>query len=656
MALATGLYFWTNASLPHGPRGGTLPGLIFGLIAALLMVYAGLLGARRRFPSARLGSGAFWLRSHLWIGTLTVPFALFHAGFGLGGGLEIVLWLLFFAVILSGFWGLALQNILPRMMLENIPRETFIQQIPHLCLQFVAQSDAAVAMKCGHLGLPLTPEEVVLFEKSLQPIFEDVRKADRVSYPTNKGESEATQFTRFLNTIYQISTTPTGPSGGGPRSAIAADMTNSAAPLKETAVLVTSVNRITSPRSDSSQQPDREIAAGGPPGNAPSSDPVLMESKVPEPPLQTTLVESPPVKAKPDLAAMRAAALAKKAAATSKPAPENQIDSPSTTQSSDPVPTLSSNPPPPNADSVPLPQVKPKPDLAAMRAAALAKAGKTPAAVTEQVTPTSVGTETVAAAPVQTEVTSGGDIPAPSAKPKPDLAAMRAAALAKAGKTPAAVADQVTPTSVSNETVAPATVQADVTAGDDMPAPSVKPKPDLAAMRAAALAKAGKTPAVSAATEVTSIPQQSITTKPVPVSLPALSTPAKPKVTTAKVGTVSAVTPKPTSEQMSDFKQFYLKMIRPWLGPRPENRNWNEGIARGILAARVRSAGEHPFLESLLQQLQDCCEQRQQFALVQRYHRWLHGWLIIHIPATVAVYLVLVVHIIAALRVIPFGN
>jgi hypothetical protein len=118
-----------------GPRegsGGSVVGLVFGILALAAMIFAGLLAVRKKFPGLRLGSAQFWLRGHIWLGLLSVPFAFYHASFRFGGALETAFMLVFLAVIASGVYGLALQQVLPRMLKVRVPLETFPQQIPYL--------------------------------------------------------------------------------------------------------------------------------------------------------------------------------------------------------------------------------------------------------------------------------------------------------------------------------------------------------------------------------------------------------------------------------------------------------------------------------------------------------------------------------------------
>lgn len=121
--------------------GGSVAGLIFGTLALAAMIFAGLLAVRKKFPGLRLGSAQFWLRGHIWLGLLSVPLVFFHSGFRFGGTLERGLMVVFLIVIASGVYGLALQQVLPRILKVRVPLETFPQQIPMLCQKF--QDDAA---------------------------------------------------------------------------------------------------------------------------------------------------------------------------------------------------------------------------------------------------------------------------------------------------------------------------------------------------------------------------------------------------------------------------------------------------------------------------------------------------------------------------------
>ena len=77
-----------------------------------MMLY-GLLGARKKVRIWRVGRAQTWMRGHLWLGTLSLPVIVFHAGLTFGGGLTFVLMWLFVIVVASGLLGAHLQHTMP---------------------------------------------------------------------------------------------------------------------------------------------------------------------------------------------------------------------------------------------------------------------------------------------------------------------------------------------------------------------------------------------------------------------------------------------------------------------------------------------------------------------------------------------------------------
>jgi len=138
----------------NGPTGGSWQGLSFGIVGSLLMVLAGLLAARKEVPRWRVGSAQAWLRAHIWLGLLSVPFILFHAGFRWGGGLEQALLLVFALVIGSGLVGLVFQHYLPRVLKTSTPKEAMFEQIPAVCQALRRTADERIVAICGSLFEP----------------------------------------------------------------------------------------------------------------------------------------------------------------------------------------------------------------------------------------------------------------------------------------------------------------------------------------------------------------------------------------------------------------------------------------------------------------------------------------------------------------------
>ena len=143
------LYILYAVRAPGGPRGGSALGLTFGIAGYALMLYAGLLGARKKVPVWRLGRAQTWMRGHLWLGLLGLPLILFHGGFAFRGPLTAVLMWLFFIVIASGIAGAAIQHYVPRLMTSSVPMETIYEEIPHVRAQLRAEADQLAATVSG---------------------------------------------------------------------------------------------------------------------------------------------------------------------------------------------------------------------------------------------------------------------------------------------------------------------------------------------------------------------------------------------------------------------------------------------------------------------------------------------------------------------------
>lgn len=146
LAIGGALYVLYSIRSVGGVSGGSAPGLIYGSVGFAMMIFAGLLGARKRVRTWRLGRATWWMRGHLWIGFLSFPFILFHGGFQLGNGaLTRVLMVLFLIVFVSGIIGAVLQHFMPKMMTERVPMETIYDQIDRVIGQLVVEGAQLVS-------------------------------------------------------------------------------------------------------------------------------------------------------------------------------------------------------------------------------------------------------------------------------------------------------------------------------------------------------------------------------------------------------------------------------------------------------------------------------------------------------------------------------
>jgi hypothetical protein len=137
----------------HWPSGSSLPGLTFGFAGGSIIIFEMLLWPRKSlWRGLRLGRTKTWMTAHIWLGLLTFPLLMLHGRFHFGLGTStlsaVLMWLLT-VVIVSGVWGLFVQNMLPRIMLEQLPAETIHSQIGHILEQYRDEAGRLVRLTCG---------------------------------------------------------------------------------------------------------------------------------------------------------------------------------------------------------------------------------------------------------------------------------------------------------------------------------------------------------------------------------------------------------------------------------------------------------------------------------------------------------------------------
>jgi hypothetical protein len=175
----------------EGPMGGTTMGLVFGSVGFAFMIFAALLGARKKVPVWRVGRAQTWMRGHLWLGLLSLPLIVFHSGFRYGHGLTAALMTLLIIVVASGLFGAALQHYMPRVMTREITMETIYEEIEHVRAQLreeaeelftQATAEPAKAATAGVAGSTVASVEVRtdetaplrnFFQQELKPFLEN---------------------------------------------------------------------------------------------------------------------------------------------------------------------------------------------------------------------------------------------------------------------------------------------------------------------------------------------------------------------------------------------------------------------------------------------------------------------------------------------------
>ena len=120
-----------------------------GVLGSAIMLFEFLLWPRKKVRAWRIGSAQAWMRAHIWLGLLTVPLIVLHSGFSWGGQLSSLLMVLFAVVIISGIFGLFLQQFLPRMMFEQVQAETIYSQIDYIAEQSYWNAEELLEAACG---------------------------------------------------------------------------------------------------------------------------------------------------------------------------------------------------------------------------------------------------------------------------------------------------------------------------------------------------------------------------------------------------------------------------------------------------------------------------------------------------------------------------
>jgi len=138
------LYIPYALGSPVKPSGGSWPGILYAIAGTGMMTFAGILGARKKYPTLRVGRVQTWMRGHVWLSLLSVPMILFHSGFAMGGTLTSLLVVMFALVTISGIAGLILQQFVPRLMMEQVASEVVYDQAEEYVNQLLESAEKSV--------------------------------------------------------------------------------------------------------------------------------------------------------------------------------------------------------------------------------------------------------------------------------------------------------------------------------------------------------------------------------------------------------------------------------------------------------------------------------------------------------------------------------
>jgi hypothetical protein len=106
----------------------------------------------------------------------------------------------------------------------------------------------------------------------------------------------------------------------------------------------------------------------------------------------------------------------------------------------------------------------------------------------------------------------------------------------------------------------------------------------------------------------------------------------------------------PIGAEGSGMREIYLAEIRPFLGPEQvrDTRLSTPAVAAALF--RHLHTLTPPALHPTLRQLEAICDERRQLAEQKRLHHWLHGWLLVHVPLSMALLVLALVHAVMSIR------
>jgi len=105
-----------------------------------------------------------------------------------------------------------------------------------------------------------------------------------------------------------------------------------------------------------------------------------------------------------------------------------------------------------------------------------------------------------------------------------------------------------------------------------------------------------------------------------------------------------------SEEESAPLRRFYIQEMRPFL-ENPRQRGQRLGDAQKAASAFVGLRTLLPAEgHAALDDLSDICDEARQLRRQERLHHWLHDWLLLHIPLSLALILLGAVHVVMALR------
>lgn len=102
--------------------------------------------------------------------------------------------------------------------------------------------------------------------------------------------------------------------------------------------------------------------------------------------------------------------------------------------------------------------------------------------------------------------------------------------------------------------------------------------------------------------------------------------------------------------EVAPLRTFYERELKPYLEkPGANGSRFGDAAKARVAFSQLRTLLPLS-LHTTIEDLEGICEEERQLTLQSQLHRWLHGWLLLHIPISLALILLGAVHAVMALR------
>lgn len=110
-----------------------------------------------------------------------------------------------------------------------------------------------------------------------------------------------------------------------------------------------------------------------------------------------------------------------------------------------------------------------------------------------------------------------------------------------------------------------------------------------------------------------------------------------------------ATTDRVDAEESAPLREFYMREMRPFVRQPTRTHRLADPDLSASRFEKVRALVP-PDFHAAIADLQNICEEERQLIRQSSLHRMLHGWLLVHVPLSIALMVLAVVHIVVALR------